>query len=77
MEPFWNGLGEGFGSFLGDFGWMLGFQKASNFEREVGSRKSGSRDAKGGVTGVWVVCLAALIMVFDQSIIVESLIVGH
>ena len=47
MDAFWEGLGDGFRSFLGDFGWILGFSKASNFEAEVGSRKSGSRDVKG------------------------------
>ena len=51
MGPFWRGLGEDFGSFLGDFGWILGLAKASNFEAEVGSRKSGSKHAKGEVTG--------------------------
>ena len=47
LEPFWEGLGEGFGSFLGDFGWILVFLKGSKFEFEVGSRKSGSRLTKG------------------------------
>ena len=47
MEPFWEGLGEGFGSFLGDFGWILVVLKGSNFEVEVGSRKSGSRVTRG------------------------------
>ena len=42
-------MGEDFGSFLGDFGWILGLGKASNFEAEVGSRKSGSKHAKGEV----------------------------
>ena len=51
MEPFWEGLGEGFGSFLGDFGWILVVLKGSNFEVEVGSRKSGSKVTKGGSTG--------------------------
>ena len=57
MEPFWEGLGEGFGSFLGDFGWILVVVKGSNFEVEVGSRKSGSRVTRGtrGIGGgeVW------------------------
>ena len=47
MDAFWEGLGDGFRSFLDDFGWILGFSKASNFQAEVGSRKSGSRDARG------------------------------
>ena len=51
MEPFWEGLGEGFGSFLGDFGWILVVLKGSNFEVEVGSRKSGFRSMKGCSTG--------------------------
>ena len=41
MEPFWKGLGEGFGSFLGDFGGFWGFEKESNFEPEAENRKSG------------------------------------
>ena len=45
--PVLGGLGEGFGSFLGDFGWILVVLKGSNFELEVGSRKSGSKDVKG------------------------------
>ena len=52
MEPFWRGLGTDFGGFLGDFGWILGFEKASNFEAEVGSRKSGSKAARGDSTGL-------------------------
>ena len=47
LEPFWRGLGDGFRSFLGDFGGFWGFAKASNFEPEVGSRKSGSRVTRG------------------------------
>ena len=47
MEPFGEDLGEGFGSFLGDFGWILVVLKGSNFEVEVGSRKSGSRVMRG------------------------------
>ena len=47
MDPFWEGLGQGFGSFLGDFGWILVVLKGSKFEVEVGSRKSGSKDARG------------------------------
>ena len=47
MDPFWEGLGEGFGSFLGDFGWILVVLKGSNFEVEVGSRKSGFMDVRG------------------------------
>ena len=27
LEPFWRGLGDGFRSFLGDFGWILGVLK--------------------------------------------------
>ena len=49
---FWEGLGEGFGSFLGDFGWILVVLKGSKFEVEVGSRKLGSRVMReGGVKG--------------------------
>ena len=80
MEPFWEGLGEGFGSFLGDFGWILVVFKGSNFEVEVGSRKSGFRDVKG--SREWG--QAALILIVDQSIIdnihrrsLTSFIVGH
>ena len=47
MDAFWEGLGHDFRSFLGDFGWILGFSKASNFEAEVGSRKSGSKVKRG------------------------------
>ena len=47
MEPFWEGLGEGFGRFLADFGWILVVLKGSNFEVEVGSRKSGSKQSRG------------------------------
>ena len=55
MEPFWEGLGEGFGSFLDDFGWILMLLKGSKFEGEVGKRKSGFKDTRGWVTGGWVV----------------------
>ena len=49
MEPFWRDLGEGFGSLMGDFGWILGLRKASNFEAEVGSQKSGFKVKRGEV----------------------------
>ena len=80
MEPFWEALGEGFGSFLGDFGWILVVFKGSNFEVEVGRRKSDSRDARGS----WPEGLEALILIVDQSIIdnihrrsLTSFIIGH
>ena len=47
MDAFWEGLGDGFRSFLGDFGWILGFSRASNFEAEVGSRKNDFKAVKG------------------------------
>ena len=37
--------------FLTDFGWILGFEKASNFEAEVGRRKSDFRNARGDSGG--------------------------
>ena len=58
--------------------WSL--EKESNFEAEVGSRKSDFRDVKGR----WPEGLAALITIVDQSIIdnvdrrsLKSLIVGR
>ena len=50
---FWTGFGRVLGTVFGAF-WMIlggfwGFEKESNFEAEVGSRKSGSKDAKGEV----------------------------
>ena len=50
MEPFWEGLGEGFGSFLGDFGWILVVLKGSNFEVQVRSPKREAGDT-GGESG--------------------------
>jgi len=47
LEGFWEGLGEGFGSFLGDFCWILVVLQGSKFEVEVGKRKSGSRNKRG------------------------------
>ena len=80
MEPFWRGLGQDFGSFLGDLGWILGLCKVTNFEAEVGSRKSGFKVKQGD----WESGLAALILIVDQSIIdnvdrrsLKSLIVGR
>ena len=38
FEPFWRGLGDGFRSFLDDFGWILGLSRGLEFEGEVGRR---------------------------------------
>ena len=77
----WRRVFEAFWTILGGF-W--GFQEESNVEAEVGSRKRGSKDAKGGFTGRWPEGLAALITIVDQSIIdnidrrsLTSLIVGY
>ena len=43
-------LGRVFGRFWASKVGFWGFEKESNFEAEVGSRKSDSRDAKGEVT---------------------------
>ena len=76
--------GRVFGAFWAILAGFSGFEKESNFEAEVGSRKSGSRDAKGGLTGRWPEDLAALKTIVDQSIIdnidrrsLTSLIVGY
>ena len=65
LEPFWRGLGTVFGAFWAIFGGFWGFEKASNFEPEVGSRKSGFRGAKGS----YPEGLAAPVLIVDQSII--------
>ena len=84
MEPFWEGLGEDFGGFLGDFGWILVVLKGSNFEVEVGSRKSGFKVVKGWSGHRWPEVWSALILIVDQSIIdnvdrrsLKSLIIGR
>ena len=81
---FWTRFGRVLGTVFGAF-WMIlggfwGFQEESNFEAEVGSRKSDFRDARGS-RGEG---LAALKMIVDQSIIdnlhrrsLTSLIVGY
>ena len=51
MEPFWEGLGEGFGRVWALLTGFQGFQDESNFEAEVGSRKRDFRDARGEVRG--------------------------
>ena len=43
-------LGRVFGGFWGSKVGFWGFEKASNFEAEVGSRKSGFRAMRGVVT---------------------------
>ena len=84
MDPFWEGLGDGFRSFLEDFWWVLGFEKEMNFEAEVGSRKSDFSDVKGGLAGSRPEGMSALKTIVDQSIIdnidrrsLTSLIVGY
>ena len=83
-SPFGRVLGTVFGAFGMILVGFWGFETEMNFEAEVGSRKSGSRDAKGGLAGRWPEDLAALKTIVDQSIIgiidhwsLESLIVGH
>ena len=44
-------LGRVFGAFWTILGGFWGFQNESNFEPEVGRRKSGSRDVKGAFAG--------------------------
>ena len=65
---------------MGDFGWILGFEEASNFEAEVGRRKSDFKAVKGSR----YLGQSALITIVDQSIVgivdrwsLESLIVGR
>ena len=69
---FWIRFGRVLGTVFGAFWTILvgfwGFEKESNFEAEVGSRKSGFRVKQGRVRGVKG-SLAALILVNDQSII--------
>ena len=62
-------LGTVFGAFWAILVGFWGFEKESNFEAEVGRRKSGSKDARGEVAGRWGEGLAALITIVDQSII--------
>ena len=66
---FWSRFGGVWGRVLGAFWAILagfwGFEKESNFEAEVGSRKSGSRVKRGEVTGFSFTA----IMIVDQSII--------
>ena len=52
---FWSRFGRVLGRVLGGF-WALlsgfqGFEDRSNFEAEVGTRKSGSKATRGEVTG--------------------------
>ena len=58
-------LGRVFGGLGGSKVGFWGFEKASNFEAEVGSRKSGSRDERG----TRYMGLAAQLLIVDQSII--------
>ena len=50
-EAFWEAFGEGFLRVLMSKVGFWGFEKESNFEAEVGSRKSGFRDVKGASAG--------------------------
>ena len=77
-------LGRVFGAFWTILGGFWGFEKEMSFEGEVGSRKSGSKDAKGGVAGSRPEGMSALKTIVDQSIIdnidrrsLTSLIVGY
>ena len=81
---FWTRFGRVLGMVFGAFWPILagfwGFEKESNFEAEVGSRKSGFKDARGTRQEGQ----AALILIVDQSIIdnvdrrsLKSLIVGR
>ena len=72
-------LGRVFGAFWTILGGFWGFQNESNFEPEVGRRKSDLRDARGR----WKSGLSALITIVDQPIVgivdrrsLKSLIVG-
>ena len=58
-------LGTVFGAFWTILGGFWGFENESNFELEVGRRKSGSRD----VRGIRYLVLAALITIVDQCIV--------
>ena len=67
---FWRRFGRVLGRVLGGF-WALlngfqGFEDRSNFEAEVGTRKSGSKVVKGEVRGSRGDGLAALILVSDE-----------
>ena len=52
---FWTRFGRVLGTVFGGFwtilGGFWGFEKEMSFEGEVGSRKSGSKVVKGGLTG--------------------------
>ena len=70
---FWSRFGGVWGRVLGAF-WAIfagfwGFEKESNFEAEVGSRKSGSRHVKGEVAGSRPEVQAALITIVEQPIV--------
>ena len=66
---FWSRFGRVLGRVFGAFWPILdgfwGFEKESNFEAEVGRRKSGFKVVRGSRGRA----LAALIMIVDQSII--------
>ena len=51
MKSFWEGLGEGFGSFLDDFGWLWevwkGFEKEYKIEAEAERDKEGKNQLVG------------------------------
>ena len=67
---FWSRFGRVLGNVLGGFGALLsgfqGFEDRSNFEAEVGTRKSGSKAAKGGVRGSRGEGMEALKLVNDE-----------
>ena len=58
-------LGRVFGGFWVSKVGFWGFEKESNFEAEVGRRKSGFKDVKGR----WKSGLSALITIVDQPIV--------
>ena len=67
---FWSRFGRVLGRVLEGF-WALlhgfqGFEDRSNFEAEVGTRKSGFKDAKGASRGRRPDGLAALELVIDH-----------
>ena len=64
--PFWRGLGDGFRSFLGDFGWILGcFQRRPISKPKLEAEKVvlGTQDVSRPEGQ------AALILIVDQPII--------
>ena len=85
---FWRRFGRVLGRVLGGF-WALlngfqGFEDRSNFEAEVGTRKSGFKFTQGASRGSRKSGMEALILVNDHpslvSLIVgslESLIIGY